>query len=141
MNSKEIITGSVRDPFNGNLYEGLIYSVEPKKVTSLLVKNIGDLPNFNMRFWDPYSGIFSFSFDVTYPTSDINRMFASDIADTNIGRIIKFINNIGYFISSYIFDGDYKSAYNPTKFREDFFKYSPENIIFTIERKYDEIDT
>ena len=146
MNLNEIITGTVRDPFNGNLYEGLIRSVDFNSAVNLLKKNLKDVPKFDIINTDEERSIISFNFKVTYPDYTIDRIYGANIVDPNISKILILVNNLGYFVSSYIFDFDtnpfdfYKSKYNPNKFRDDFFSRTPKDIIFTIEKKYDDVD-
>lgn len=143
MNLNEIINGTARDPFTGDLYEGLIYSVDTDKAVDILKRNLKDIPIFDINDYD--DKYIAFVFKLSYPPSNVERMFGADIVDSNLSKIIRLVNNLGYFVSSYIFNPynmskRYKSSYSPTKFREDFFKMNPNYIIFVIEKKYDTID-
>jgi len=144
MNLNEIITGTVRDPFNGKLYEGLIRSVDFDTAINLLNKNLKDVPDFQIINTNEERGIISFNFKVNYPDLTMSRIYGANIPDPNISKILVLVNNLGYFVASYIFDFNpfsfYKSKYSPNKFRDDFFSRTPREIVFTIEKKYDDVD-
>lgn len=142
MNLNEIINGTTRDPFTGDLYEGLIRTVNPKDAVKILKRNLKDVPEFHIHGYShEYIGIM---FKVTYPPSNVARMFGSDTTDPNLSKIFKLVNNLGYFVSTYIFDpfqhDEYRTSYNPTKFRSDFLSLNPNFILFVLERKYDAVD-
>lgn len=142
MNINEIKYGITRDPFSGKIYEGLIYTVGIDKTIDILSKNLGNIPSFQIK---KVSDVIAIGFNVKYFSSPESKLYSSDIVDPNIQRIIELSNNLGYFIASYVLIREdfrrVKYTYNPKSFKENYLSVKPISVVFTLEKKYDDVVT
>ena len=89
---KNLIDGTVRNPFTGELYEGLIYSVEIDKAISIL-----DRAGF---YTIKGNNSFIVKIECWYKEKLDNEIyFASAIFEEKFSKLYKLANNLGYYIA------------------------------------------
>lgn len=136
----EILKGILRDPFNGEIYEGLIYTTNIDQATNILKKRFENLPGFNTN---NDGKAINLGFNPQYVDSETAKMVSFNLYDSNISEILKYANNLGY-LPSYFTYTSYKTIqqkWNPNEFRKIIYEIEPEYISFRFEKKYDDVIT
>jgi hypothetical protein len=131
----DLIKGTARDPFTGELYEGLIKTVEPEKAKELLKKNNPDIIDYIYSSTDGYLII---SCVLEYPDEKTSNYTTGNILNQNLSNLIKNINNLGYYISNYGPRTTVENRYNPSVFRDFINNHQPEEVYLRIQPKYGE---
>jgi hypothetical protein len=140
----EILKGIIRDPFNGKIYEGLIKTASLSQSMNVLNKQLKDYPELDLVD-DPRTGEIIVGFKPKYINHDINK-YAGSVYDSNISKLLKVMNTLGYFPSIVKYELDnqleqYSRKYNSNNFRELIDEKEPTYLIFVFEPKFDPIIT
>ena len=133
----EILKGILRDPFNGEIYEGLIKTVELNQAFNILNKQFNYLPGFTII---KDENTITLGFKPQYAEYELAKITSGNLYDYNISEVLKYANNLGY-IPSYFTYVSYKTKsqkWNPSEFRKIIYEIEPEYISFRFERKYDD---
>jgi hypothetical protein len=134
----EILKGILRDPFSGEIYEGLIRTVELDQAFNILNKQFNYLSGFNLS---KDENTITLGFKPRYIEYELARMISGNLYDHDISEILKYANNLGY-IPSYFTYVSYETKsqkWNPSEFRKIIYEIEPEYISFRFEKKYDDI--
>jgi len=134
----DIINGTLRDPFTGDLYEGLIKTVELEKVLDIVERKF---PTFDI--FPDREGILRIEFAPKYLRKKDSN-YIGDIPDPRIVEVLALLNNLGYFPSTVQshsgqsrLDGEIK--YTPEAFRSLITVEQPGYLSFVFEPKYDPV--
>lgn len=130
-----------RDPFNGDIYEGLVKTIDIETSVDVLYKRFKDLKGFNIN--SNKNNIF-IGFNPTYVDSNLSN-YVGNIQDNNIVEILKLANNLGYFPSNITYtspEGDYNESkkYSSSNLRKAL-QEEPKYIEFVFEKKFDNVVT
>ena len=135
----DILKGTIRDPFTGDIYEGLIKTVDIDRATNILIKKFNSLPGIDIVNNDKEIKI---GFEPQYAASELSKYSSSNLVDPNISEVIKLANNLGYFPSVFAYEKNNKTKvekYSNSKLREIMNDVEPDFLAFSLEKKYDEI--
>jgi hypothetical protein len=138
MESIEILKGILRDPFNGEIYEGLIKTVELDQAFNILNKQFSHLSGFTLS---KDENTITLGFKPRYVGYELAKMISGNLYDHDISEVLKYTNNLGY-IPSYFIYVSYKiksQKWNPSEFRKIIYEIEPEYISFRFEKKYDDV--
>ena len=130
-----------RDPFSGELEEGLIRTVPIDQAMEVLEREVEDYPELD--FLNDGNTII-LGFKPTYPSDQFSKYTTGDLGDPKISKVLSLANNLGYFPSVVKYELDnkaeqYTGKYNPSEFRDLILKRRPTYLIFNFEAKYDPI--
>jgi hypothetical protein len=128
-----------RDPFSGELEEGLIRTVPIDQAMEVLEREVEDYPELD--FLNDGNTII-LGFKPTYPSDQFSKYTTGDLGDPKISKVLSLANNLGYFPSVVKYELDnkaeqYTGKYNPSEFRDLILKRRPTYLIFNFEAKYD----
>lgn len=134
----DIINGTLRDPFTGELHEGLIKTVDLQKTLDIIEKQF---PTFDV--FPDGEGTLRVEFAPRYP-SRRDRNYVGDQPDPKITEVLVLLNNLGYFpsIVQYHSGVSRKSGqikYTSERFRELMTDEQPGYLSFIFEPKYDPV--
>lgn len=135
----EILKGIIRDPFTGEIYEGLIKTIDIDKATEIISKQFGDLPGADIVNSNKEIKV---GFEPQYPDYKTSRYTNSQTYDSNISKLIQLANNLGYFPSVFVYEKHNKTEvekYSSTKLRQIMDEIEPDFLAFAFEKKYDEV--
>jgi hypothetical protein len=140
----EILKGISRDPFNGEIYEGLIKTIPLNQAMDILDRQLQDYPELDL-IDDPKSGEIIIGFKPQYLTSNISK-YSGQTYDPKISKLLQLLNNLGYFPSIVKFElnnqlEQYSTKYSSKEFRKLIDEEEPTYLIFVFEPKYDQIIT
>lgn len=130
----ELLTGTTRDPFTGELYEGLIHTVDPEKAIEMLRKQklhiLQDIYTNSM-------GEVVLDLKPRYVNPAVANYFTGSTHDSELSTLLKLINNLGYFPAVLNYGEGYK-PYNPSSFRNIIRDDQPSDIRMVLGAKYDQ---
>lgn len=137
---KNLIPKNLNDPFTGELYEGLIQTINVDKALDIVLNHFENLPESDI-INDGDSIIVGFKPNYT---EDKIKNYIGNYPDPNISKILVLLNNLGYFPSMVKYElnnrgEQYDIKYNPSKFRDLILNEEPTYLIFFFEAKYDPI--
>ena len=140
----EILKGILRDPFSGEIYEGLIKTTELSQAMSILSRQLSNYPELDLVD-DPRTNEIIVGFKPEYLDSKSSK-YTDQIYDPKISNLLKLVNNLGYFPSIVKFElnnqmKQYSMRYNPKDFRQLMDEQEPTYLIFVFEPKYDDVVT
>ena len=93
----EILKGILRDPFSGEIYEGLIKTTELSQAMSILSRQLSNYPELDLVD-DPRTNEIIVGFKPEYLDSKSSK-YTDQIYDPKISNLLKLVNNLGYFPS------------------------------------------
>jgi hypothetical protein len=136
----DILLGKHRDPFTGELYEGLTKTVDVDKAVELIRRKFK--PELERMELINDGAIILLSFEPTYADDQL-RGYVGDYPDRSISEVLVFLNNLGYFPASVGYDlgskqEHYKLKYTPAAFRRLISNEEPSYLTFRFEPKYDQ---
>lgn len=136
---KESLKGHFRDPFNGDIHEGLIKTINSEDAGEILYNKFKNLNGFSINIT---KNDIMIGFKPKYIESNLSN-YSGVVEDQNIIEILKLANNLGYFPSNVIFsskDGDYNDSekYSTSNIRQ-ILSQEPEYIEFILEKKFDDV--
>lgn len=137
----EILKGIIRDPFTGEIYEGLIKTINIDKATEIITKQFGNLPGADIV--NSNKEIIT-GFEPQYLDSKTAKYTNNQTYDPNISKLIQLANNLGYFPSVFIYEKNNETKvekYSSTKLRQIMDEIEPDFLAFAFEKKYDEVVT
>jgi hypothetical protein len=137
----DILKDITRDPFTGELQEGLIRTVPIEQAVRVFKKNTQNYSEVELRSTED---VIEVGFKLSYPSIPERNYVSGTVYDSKISKILTLAQNLGYFPSTVKYklssDSNYQSEkYNPSKFRELILDREPEYLIFRFEAKYDRI--
>jgi len=140
----EILKGILRDPFNGEIYEGLIKTTELPQAMSILSRQLSNYPELDLVD-NPRTNEIVVGFKPEYLDSKSSN-YTDQTYDPKISNLLKLVNNLGYFPSIVKFElnnqmEQYDMKYNPKDFRQLMDEQEPTYLIFVFEPKYDDVVT
>jgi hypothetical protein len=140
----EILKGILRDPFNGEIYEGLIKTTELPQAMSILSRQLSNYPELDLVD-NPRTNEIIVGFKPEYLDSKSSK-YTDQTYDPKISNLLKLVNNLGYFPSIVKFElnnqtEQYDMRYNPKDFRQLMDEQEPTYLIFVFEPKYDDVVT
>ena len=140
----EILKGILRDPFNGEIYEGLIKTTELPQAMSILSRQLANYPELDLVD-DPRTNEIIVGFKPEYLDAKSSK-YTDQTYDPKISNLLKLVNNLGYFPSLVKFElnnqmEQYSIRYNPKDFRQLMDEQEPTYLIFVFEPKYDDVVT
>lgn len=138
----EILKGVLRDPFNGEIYEGLIKTIELPQAMDILSRQLNGYPELDLVD-DPRTNEITIGFKPEYLDIKYSR-YTDQIYDPKISNLLKLVNNLGYFPSILKFElnnqpKQYSIRYNSKDFRQLMDENEPTYLIFVFEPKYDDV--
>lgn len=133
----DLLSGTVRDPFTGELYEGLITTVELRKAAELLQRNASTIVQDTEV---TSTGELEVHVTPNYPDQHVTNYTTGGLQNPQLSDLLKLINNLGYYITAYIVDGKYQK-YNSAKFRDLIVIEEPKELMLILSAKYDEEQT
>ena len=130
----DLINGTVRDPFTGELYEGLITTTEPNKAARLIEKNAAKIVQETEVTKE---GQIKVSLKLDYPDEHLVKYTSGTLHNAYLSDLLKLINNLGYYITVFITNNRvYK--YSPTEFRRKIVENEPREMFLVLSPKYGE---
>lgn len=135
----ELLEGIIRDPFTGEIYEGLIKTVDINKAAQIITNTFGDLPGSDII---NTNNDIQVKLKIQYPDLETSKYLNSQIYDQNISKLLQLANNLGYFpaLFAYKKHGETQhEKYSNSKLRQVIDEVEPDFLIFNFEKKYDEI--
>lgn len=135
----ELLKGIIRDPFTGEIYEGLIKTVDIDKATEIITKQFGNLPGADIVNSDKEIKI---GFEPQYSDLTVDKYSSTQLYDQNISKIIQLTNNLGYFPSVFGYEKNNKiktEKYSSSKLKQVMDEVEPEFLLLVFEKKYDEV--
>lgn len=135
-----LINGNFQDPFTGDVFEGLIRTVDIDKTLELVNKRYSTLDQLD-TVSDGKSLIIGFAPKYLEGSA---ANYLGNYPDNTIPDILAFLNNLGYFPASVEYElnnkaEQYKLKYTPSTFRKLILDQQPTYLIFTFEPKYDPV--
>ena len=103
----DLLKGIIHDPFTGEIYEGLIKTVDIDKATQIITNAFKDLPGIDVVNSDKEIKV---GFEPQYSDSVANKYSSIQLYDQNISKLLQLANNLGYFPSIFGYE-----KYNETK--------------------------
>jgi hypothetical protein len=137
----EMLKGIIRDPFTGEIYEGLIKTTNIDKATEIIIKQFGNLPGVDIVNSNKEIKI---GFEPQYLDHKLARYVNTQIYDPNISKLIQLTNNLGYFPSVFAYEKNNETKvekYSNPKLRQIMDELEPDFLAFSFEKKYDEVIT
>jgi len=136
---KDLIKGSIYDPFTGDLQEGLIKTVPIDQAMEVMEREVQDYPGLD--FLNDGNTII-LGFKPTYPSDQSTKYSSGTLNDPRISKVLQLANNLGYFPSIVKYELDnkleqYTQKYQPSTFRNLVVDKQPTYLIFNFEAKYD----
>lgn len=137
----DLIKGIIRDPFTGDLQEGLIRTVPIEQAMELMGREVDNYPELD--FLNDGNTII-LGFKPTYPSDQSQKYSTGNLYDPRISKILTLANNLGYFPSVVKYELNnqyhlYTKKYSPSSFRDLIVNEKPTYLIFDFEAKYDPI--
>jgi hypothetical protein len=135
----ELLKGIIRDPFTGEIYEGLIKTVDIDKATEIIIKQFENLPGVDIANSDKEIKI---GFEPQYVDYKTSKYHNYPVYDQNISKLLQLANNLGYFPSVFAYEKYNKTEvekYLNSKLRQIMDEVEPDFLAFVFEKKYDEI--
>lgn len=135
----DLLKGILRDPFTGDLQEGLIKTIPIKQAMKFMGREVEDYPELD--FLNDGSTII-LGFKPSYPSDQDSKYSTGVVYDTKITKILTLANNLGYFPSIIKYElnnqaEQYTKKYSPPSFRNLILNEEPTYLIFFFEAKYD----
>ena len=135
----DLLKGIIYDPFTGEIYEGLIKTVDIDKATEIITKQFGNLPGIDIVNSDKEIKV---GFEPQYVDDKISRYINYQSYDQNISKLLQLANNLGYFPSVFAYEKYNKTEvekYSNSKLRQIMDEIEPDFLVFNFEKKYDEV--
>lgn len=135
----EILKGIIRDPFTGEVYEGLIKTIDIDKATEIINKQFGNLPGIDIVNSNKEIKV---GFEPQYLDPKTSKYVNSSVYDQNISKLLQLANNLGYFPSVFVYEKHNKTEvekYSNSKLRQIMDEVEPDFLVFNFEKKYDEV--
>jgi hypothetical protein len=136
----EILKGILRDPFSGEIYEGLIKTTPLSQSMDILNRQLQDYPELDLVD-DPKSGEIIIGFKPQYTDYKISK-YSGQTYDPKISKLLQLLNSLGYFPSIVKYElnnqlEQYSKKYSPKEFRRLIDEDEPTYLIFVFEPKFD----
>ena len=134
----DLVKGSFRDPFTGELSEGLIRTVEVDKALDIVEKQF---PTFDSFYEGESNNSIRIEFSPKYLKSP-EQNYIGDLPDPNISKVLSLLNNLGYFPSVVQYDLGSTSGqikYSSSQLRDLVINKRPKYLSFIFEPKYDPV--
>jgi hypothetical protein len=134
----DLLKGIIHDPFTGEIYEGLIKTIDIDKATEIITKQFGNLPGIDIVNSDKEIKV---GFEPQYVDDKISRYINYQSYDQNISKLLQLVNNLGYFPSVFSYEKYNKTKiekYSNSKLRQIMDDIEPDFLVFNFEKKYDE---
>ena len=129
----DLLTGVARDPFTGELYEGLIRTVDAEKAVEILArKKLSLVKDVAMN----YNGEIELLLEPIYPDPVIANYSTGNNHDSELSTLLQYINNLGYFPTVVNYGKGYK-PYTPSSFRDVIRDDQPSKMLMVLGAKYD----
>jgi len=129
----DLLSGVTRDPFTGELYEGLIYTVDAEKAVGILAKKgLSILKDVTTNSSDEIV----LWLEPKYSNPDIAKYATGSGHDLELSTLLQYINNLGYFPALVDYGRGYK-PYTPSSFRDAIRDDQPSKIKMILGAKYD----
>jgi hypothetical protein len=135
----ELIRGIIRDPFTGEIHEGLTKTVDIDKAVQIITNNFNKLPGIDIA---NSNEIIKVGFEPSYLDHEMSSSYVYNIHDINVSKLLQLANNLGYFPSSFEYEKYNKvtkEKYSNSKLRQIMYEIEPEFLAFTFEKKYDQV--
>jgi hypothetical protein len=135
----EILKGIIRDPFTGEIYEGLIKTTNINKATEIITKQFGNLPGADIVNSNTEIKV---GFEPQYIDYKTAKYINHQSYDSNIGKLIQLTNNLGYYPSVFVYEKHNKTKlekYSNSKLKQIMDEVEPDFLVFVFEKKYDEV--
>lgn len=138
----EILKGILRDPFNGEIYEGLIKTTKLSQAMDVLSRQLNNYPELDLVD-NPKTNEIIVGFKPEYMDVKYSK-YTDQTYDPKISNLLKLVNNLGYFPSIIKFElnnqpEQYNIRYNSKDFRQLIDEKEPTYLIFVFEPKYDDV--
>lgn len=134
----DLVNGTVRDPFTGDLYEGLIRSLDPHKALDLIQRNNKIVTNGEVS----KTGEIELEIAMEYLDDRTKNYTTGPRYNDGFSKLLQYINNVGYYIHGYIENPNssrsWYSKYTPNAFREYVEEEQPKKIGLMLQAKYGE---
>ena len=133
----DLLSGATRDPFTGELYEGLIRTVHPEIAGEILTrKKLSILKNISIDDSDEIELLL----EPKYPNPDTEKYTTGNTYDSELSTLLQYINNLGYFPAVVNYGRGFK-PYTPSSFRDTIRDDQPSEIKVRLGAKYDKEKT
>lgn len=135
----DLLKGIIHDPFTGEIYEGLIKTVDIDKATQIITNAFKDLPGIDVVNSDKEIKV---GFEPQYSDSVANKYSSIQLYDQNISKLLQLANNLGYFPSIFGYEKYNETKvekYSSSKLKQIIDEIEPDFLVFNFEKKYDEI--
>lgn len=137
----DLIKGILRDPFTGDLQEGLIKTVPIDQAMEIMGREVKNYPELD--FLNDGNTII-LGFKLYRPTSQDRKYSTGTFYDPKISKVLTLANNLGYFPSIIKYElndqaDQYTKKYTPSSFRDLILNEEPTYLIFFFEAKYDPV--
>lgn len=137
----DLLEGISRDPFTGELQEGLVKTVPIEQAMELLGREVEDYPELD--FLNDGNTII-LGFAPEYASEQSAKYATGILPDPKISKVLALVNNLGYFPSAIKYELNnqayqYTEKYSPSSFRDLILDKRPTYLIFLFEAKYDPV--
>ena len=131
----DMLKGTLKNPLTGELYEGLISTVD----TETAIRVLNNLKAVKTA-WKVGTDSVNVETRIKYPNDHEYNYASGNFYDDNVSELLRTINNLGYFVFGMEYDTGEDFAYEKYSARE--FKrlmkdVQPEYLVLQLAKKYD----